>query len=85
MLEQTIHNILKLRGQHKEESPGTEWFMTSPNEVANIYQVIMGISSDKVIEEDISESQSESEVPISKVGSDVVAGTNIPPSGYKQE
>ena len=46
-LEQTIHNILKFRGRHKEESLGTEWFITSPNEVANIYQVIMGSSSDK--------------------------------------
>ena len=37
IIETTLHNILKLRGKWIENAPGTEWFITSPEEVENIY------------------------------------------------
>ena len=39
-MERIIHDILKVRGKHIEEAPGTEWFVTSPSEVAEIYEFI---------------------------------------------
>ena len=39
-IERIIHGILKVRGQHIEEAPGTEWFLTSPSEVEEIYNFI---------------------------------------------
>ena len=39
-LEQTLHNILKFRGKHIADA-GKEWFMTSPNEIEEIYKNIM--------------------------------------------
>ena len=50
-----------------------------PEEVLNRFRKVF----DKL--NDISESQSELEVSVSKADSDVVEGTNIPPSGYKNE
>ena len=41
MLEQTIHNALKLRNKWLETAPGTEWFITSPEGVENIYNSIV--------------------------------------------
>ncbi len=32
-MENAIHSVLKLRGQHIKNSPGSEWFLTSPDEV----------------------------------------------------
>jgi len=32
-MEKAIHSVLKLRGQHIKNSPGSEWFLTSPDEV----------------------------------------------------
>ncbi len=32
-MESAIHSVLKLRGQHIKNSPGSEWFLTSPDEV----------------------------------------------------
>ena len=43
-IERIIHDILKVRGQHIEEAPGTEWFLTSPSEVEEIYNFIGEIS-----------------------------------------
>ena len=40
IIETTIHNILKLRGKWIENAPGTEWFMTSPEEIETIYNNI---------------------------------------------
>lgn len=39
-LESTIHNILTLRGRKIDESPGAEWYLTSPNEILTIYKFI---------------------------------------------
>ena len=50
-----------------------------PEEVLNRFRKVF----DKL--NDISESQSELEVSVSKSDSDVVEGTNIPPRGYKNE
>lgn len=36
-LETTLHYILKVRGKWMENAPGTEWFITSPEEVESIY------------------------------------------------
>lgn len=36
VLEIAIHSILKLRGRHSADSPGNEWFHTSPNEIDEI-------------------------------------------------
>ena len=39
-IERIIHDILKVRGKHITDAPGTEWFVTSPNEVEEIYNFI---------------------------------------------
>lgn len=39
-IEDIIHNILKVRGKHITDAPGTEWFLTSPSEVEEIYEFI---------------------------------------------
>ena len=38
LMETTIQGILKLQGKHKQDAPGTEWFITSPSEVEQIYK-----------------------------------------------
>ena len=38
--ERIVHNILKVRGKHIKEAPGTEWFRTNPSEVEEIYNFI---------------------------------------------
>ena len=38
LMETTIQNILKLQGKHMQNAPGTEWFLTSPNEVETVYE-----------------------------------------------
>ena len=40
IIETTLHNILKLRGKWMEDAPGTEWFITSPDEIETIYNGI---------------------------------------------
>jgi len=40
-LEQTIHNILKMKNKQIETAPGKEWFITSPSEVKSIYESII--------------------------------------------
>lgn len=32
-METAMHSILKLRGRWMEDAPGSEWFLTNPNEV----------------------------------------------------
>ena len=39
-IERIIHDILKVRGKHIAEAPRTDWFLTSPSEVAEIYEFI---------------------------------------------
>jgi len=41
-LESAIHSVLKCRGKWHQKSPGSEWFMTSPEEVLEIYSFIAG-------------------------------------------
>jgi len=38
LMENTIQNILKLQGKHKQDAPGNEWFITSPSEVERVYE-----------------------------------------------
>ncbi len=39
-LETAIHSILKYQDKWLEEAPGTEWFMTNPEEIKKIYKEI---------------------------------------------
>ena len=39
-IERIIHDILKVGGKHIADAPGTEWFLTSPSEVEEIYNSI---------------------------------------------
>lgn len=39
-LERALHTCLKFRGRRYRESPGTEWFRTSPQELVELVQVI---------------------------------------------
>ena len=41
LLEKTIHDILKLRDRWLSDSPGREWFITSPQEIEKIYDSII--------------------------------------------
>lgn len=43
LLEHAIQFVLKCRGRWEKESPGKEWFLTSPTEVAGIYTIINSI------------------------------------------
>ncbi len=38
--ERLLHEYLKFRGKHKTDSPGTEWFQTSPDEIRQIIESI---------------------------------------------
>lgn len=40
LLEVSIHTVLTLRGRHIENSPGTEWFDTNPDEILEIVRFI---------------------------------------------
>lgn len=40
LLEDALHNILKIRGRWISGSPGKEWFYTSPKEVEELYNTI---------------------------------------------
>jgi hypothetical protein len=40
-LEVAIHSILTLRGRKIDSSPGSEWFLTNPSEVQEIYKMIL--------------------------------------------
>ena len=39
-LETAIHAVLTLRGKKIDDSPGAEWFLTSPDEILEIYDFI---------------------------------------------
>lgn len=41
LLEKALHNILKLKNRWLENSPGKEWYITSPNEIEEIYKSIV--------------------------------------------
>lgn len=40
-LEQTLHAIFTLRGQHKTDAPGTEWFVTTPEEIEALIDIVL--------------------------------------------
>lgn len=40
-MESALHSILKLRRRWIDNAPGTEWFMTSPEEIKELYYLIM--------------------------------------------
>ncbi len=42
LLESTIHNILKMRKRWISTAPGVEWFLTSPTEIEEIYNSVIG-------------------------------------------
>ena len=42
LMETTIQNIMKLQGKQKSDAPGTEWFITSPGEVEQVYESNFG-------------------------------------------
>ena len=44
-METALHAILKLQKKHIESAPGTEWFMTSPEEIEKLYHVLFDNSS----------------------------------------
>ena len=42
-MEDALHSILKLRGKWLENAPGSEWFLTSPDEIKDLYYLITGM------------------------------------------
>ena len=38
--EKLLHGLLKFRGKHLSDAPGTEWFLTSPGEIIQIIECI---------------------------------------------
>lgn len=43
LLEKILHNILKLNNKCLTESPGKEWFLTSPDEIERLYNSITNL------------------------------------------
>lgn len=41
-LERALHSVLILRGKRKTDAPGAEWFVTTPEEIKTLIQVILG-------------------------------------------
>lgn len=41
-LERALHSVLILRGKKKVDAPGAEWFITTPDEIATLIQVVLG-------------------------------------------
>jgi hypothetical protein len=41
-LERALHAILTLRGKRKNDAPGAEWFVTTPEEVAELIRIVIG-------------------------------------------
>ena len=42
VLERALHCILTLRGKRKKDAPGSEWFITTPDEVRSLVKLILG-------------------------------------------
>lgn len=40
-LERALHCVLSLRGKRKADAPGVEWFLTTPDEISKLIQVIL--------------------------------------------
>lgn len=41
-LERALHAVLTLRGKRKKDAPGAEWFVTTPDEVAELIRTVLG-------------------------------------------
>lgn len=41
-LERALHCVLTLRGKRKGDAPGAEWFITTPDEIKNVIDIILG-------------------------------------------
>jgi hypothetical protein len=41
-LEKALQYVLKVRGKRKADSPGVEWFLTTPQEIESLIGVIIG-------------------------------------------
>lgn len=41
-LERALHAVLALRGKRKADAPGAEWFITTPVEVKNLIDLVIG-------------------------------------------
>jgi hypothetical protein len=41
-LERALHSVLILRGKRKTDAPGTEWFITTPDEISALIQLVLG-------------------------------------------
>jgi hypothetical protein len=41
LLEKALHSILKLQDKWIPDSPGKEWFITSPEEIEAIYNSVL--------------------------------------------
>lgn len=40
-LERALHSVLILRGKRKSDAPGTEWFMTTPEEIVSLIKMVL--------------------------------------------
>lgn len=50
-LETVMQYSLELRGRHKKDAPGKEWYMTNPVEIESIYEYVCGQSNNMIIKE----------------------------------
>lgn len=41
-LERALHAVLTLRGKRKNDAPGAEWFVTTPEEIQELIQAVLG-------------------------------------------
>ena len=41
-LERALHAVLTLRGKRKRDAPGAEWFVTTPEEIKELIQAVLG-------------------------------------------
>lgn len=41
-LERALHSVLILRGKRKMDAPGAEWFVTTPDEIKGLIQMVLG-------------------------------------------
>lgn len=41
-LERALHSVLSLRGKRKTDAPGTEWFVTTPDEISALIRMVLG-------------------------------------------
>ena len=42
-LEQVLHGVLTIKGRKIDNSPGSEWFLTYPKEVEDIYNKLFSV------------------------------------------